>query len=374
MDESRLIAWVAGLSGAVSRGPRVLLADPGWSPDRLARAHDLLAAGVEKAQPEVLVATGGTGGELKLARLAPAALLSAARAFPAHFGIQTVNTVEVLPHWHVSGLMSRLRARVTGGTSVEVDWKSLGTTRLSASGLVVSLVPTQLQRLLDLGPGAVPWAAFSLILLGGGPAWAGLLSSARALGLPVCPCYGMTETAAMVAALTPAEFLEGLGGVGRALPHARLSVDADTGRLCIDSSSLFSGYAGGPERVGPWLTSDLGEVDGAGRVRVLGRIDDLIITGGKKVSAAWLEGRLRDLAGLADVAVVGLPDAEWGARLVACLPPGAKPPAAEALRRGLAAHEIPKAWVTVDPWPRDGRGKIDRRRLAEAAADSLRHS
>jgi o-succinylbenzoate---CoA ligase len=183
----------------------------------------------------------------------------------------------------------------------------------------------------------------------------------------------MTETAALVAAQRPEEFWAGDDSSGSALPHARIATDAD-GRVVIDGASLFHGYWPETRIAGAWRTDDLGELDAAGRLRVLGRSDALIISGGEKVNPVEVEAALREAGGaaLADVAVVGVPHAEWGSEVVA-LYPGEGDMEAK-LREGIAAMmapaKRPKRYVaiSVDQWPRDARGKVNRAVLADLAA------
>ena len=136
----------------------------------------------------------------------------------------------------------------------------------------------------------------------------------------------MTETAAMVTALRPEEFLAGRRGCGSALPHARVELDAD-GVIQIAAESLFRGYyPHWREGGGPWPTEDLGRFDEHGSLHVLGRRDAVIITGGEKIEPGEVEAVLRATGQFADVAVIGVPDAEWGEAVVACYPAGTKEP------------------------------------------------
>ena len=117
-------------------------------------------------------------------------------------------------------------------------------------------------------------------------------------------------------------------------------------------------------------TEDLGEWDAAGHLRVLGRRDAVIITGGKKVQPAEVEAALRASGEFSDVAVIGVPDAEWGQAVVACYPAGARAPDLARAVGGLAAEMKPKRFVALADWPRNAQGKLNRAALAAAVASA----
>jgi O-succinylbenzoic acid--CoA ligase len=292
--------------------------------------------------------------------------------------VQRVNAVGVLPLHHVSGLMAWMRCALTGGDYLPWDWKRLEageSPALTASGdWFLSLVPTQLQRLLAL-PDRVEWLRrFHAIFIGGGPVWPELTKTAARLQFPLSLSYGMTETAAMVAAQRPADFLAGRRDCGPALPHARIEIAPD-GAVQVTGASVFRGYWPGARAAGDFKTEDLGRLDESGRLHIVGRRDAMIITGGKKVSPLEVEAALRATGEFADVAVIGVPDAEWGQSVVACHPAGMKPPDLARVRTGLgglASHMHPKRYVAVAAWPRNAQGKLNRAALGAAVAGSSR--
>lgn len=379
MERVELIARLREFAGValVERDGACFLVDPGWGKRERAQW-----AALAERRPEnwdgrrgwLCVPTGGSSGAMKLARHDEVTLGAAVAGFCAHFGVKTVDAVGVLPAWHVSGLMAWARCAWTGGEYRAVKWKDVEEGgRPEVAGGFFSLVPTQLGRLLG-DAGAEAWLReFRAVLLGGGPAWPELLARARAARVPVALCYGMTETAALVAAQRPDEFLAGDDSCGAALPHARLAADAE-GRLEVEASSLFFGYWPGTRNAGAWRTDDLAELDAAGRLRVRGRADAMIITGGEKVNPAEVEAALRTAGGMAvtDAAVVGVPSAEWGSEVVAllCGDAAAETRLRAALGEVLSPAKRPKryVWLTADTWPRDGRGKVGRAKLADLAA------
>jgi O-succinylbenzoic acid--CoA ligase len=209
----------------------------------------------------------------------------------------------------------------------------------------VSLVPTQLRRLL--ASSALP--TFDAVLLGGAAAPADLLDRARGAGIRVVTTYGMSETSG--------------GCVYDGVPLDGVEVDADD-RIRLRGPMLATAYRHGPLRDGDgWFTTgDLGTWDGA-RLTVLGRADDVVVTGGEKVAPTAVEARLREHPAVVDVAVVGVPDPEWGQRVVAVVVlraplslAGAREHVAGPLPRAAAPREL----RVVGALPLLPSGKVDR--------------
>jgi O-succinylbenzoic acid--CoA ligase len=281
--------------------------------------------------------------------------------------------------------MAWMRAALTGGVYLPWDWKRLEAGErpiLPHQGpWFLSLVPTQLQRLLD-SPGALEWMReFQAVFVGGGPAWPALAAAAAEARLPISLSYGATETAAMVSALRPDEFLAGMRNCGAPLPHARIDLTSEGG-IRVTGESVFHGYfpnwnaKAGPSipLKGAWrgarefITGDLGEFEES-HLRILGRRDALIITGGKKVDPSEIEAALWATGEFSDVAVVGIADPEWGEAVVACYPADRKPPdlALVASRFGdLAGFKRPRRYLAVPDWPRNAQGKVNRQALLAA--------
>ncbi len=221
---------------------------------------------------------------------------------------------------------------------------------------MASMVPTMLVRLLDHDPG--PYSGLRAVLVGGGPIPAGLLERAAGAGLAVLPTYGMTETFGQVATLRPGS---PLAYRAHPLPGVSLRIEAD-GRVAIKAPQISPGYLGEPDRSEPWLvTNDLGEIDEEGALRVLGRADAVIVTGGENVDPTRVETELEAHPGVAEVVVVGVPDTEWG-MAVGCVYSGEAPPEdLEAfLRARVPSFMVPKRWLRVEKVPRTPLGKPDR--------------
>ena len=356
-------------------GPAILPLDALLPAARLAELIDALGPGdVEDAEgvttvrsgpgegvaegTAVIIGTSGSTGVPKGVELSAAALRHTARASLDRVGARPGQRwLCCLPVTHVAGLAVLVRS-LTGGTAPVLAEHADAET-VAASGCAhVSLVPTQLQRLLQ--EGAAPLAGFSSVLLGGAAAPAGLLAAARDAGVPVVTTYGMTETC---------------GGCvydGVPLDGVRAEV-RDDGRIWISGPVLFSGYRGGPRAPadGWFRTGDLGALDTAGRLTVRGRADDVINTGGHKVVPGEVAAVLQACPGVRDAAVVGQPDPEWGERVVAVVVPAdpGDPPALELLRRHvreqLPRYAIPSTVVIVDAVPMLPSGKHDIVRLRQ---------
>ena len=378
MERAELIALLRATGCAEEQGDAVFLCDPKWGVAERAEV-DRLKSKIEDRKPKIpegwlMIPSGGKSGTLKFARHDERTLGAAVRGFGKFFGLARVNAVNVLPAHHVSGLMARVRCGATGGAHVAWDWPRLEAGERpelprEAGNWVISLVPTQLQRLMA-SKEAVAWLRqFRIIFLGGGPTWPELADAAAKAELPVSLSYGMTETAAMVAALRPEEFLAGARSCGTALAHARVEINAD-GVVSVAGESVFRGYFPASSAAREFVTEDLGRIDERGHLHLLGRRDAVIITGGMKVQPAEVEAALRASGEFIDVAVVGVPDAEWGEVVVACyLATGHAPDLARAMAR-LAPHQRPKRFVAVADWPRNAQGKLNRAALVAVAAAS----
>ncbi len=381
IEERDPARFMEKFAAAVAAGADVFLADPNWGAKERAQLAALLQSKIENPKSKkhrggwLMIPTGGTSGQIKFARHDEDTVSAAVRGFTAHFGLERVNALGLLPLHHVSGLMAWMRAALTGGAFQPTAWKQIeGGERpelAAGTATVVSLVPTQLQRLLAQ-PEAVAWLrGFQIIFLGGGPSWPALLEEAARVRLRVSLSYGMTETAAMVAALTPADFLAGTRSSGAALPHARVTADAD-GVLHIAGDSIFRGYWPEWNEAREFITEDLGRLDERGHVHVLGRRDATIITGGEKVRPGDVEAALRASGEFADVAVLGVPDAEWGEMVVACYPAGGRAPELAKACAALSGPARPKRFVAVADWPRNAQGKINRAALRAAVENAPR--
>lgn len=372
--------WTTQFAHAVAgRGP-VFLANPDWGERERTQFDVLLHRHAENFDPEVgwlMIPTGGSSGEMKLARHDQATLAAATGGFLRHFGLSCVHSLGTLPRHHVGGLMAWLRSVLTGGTWLEASWRRLaegGFPALPREGMVVSLVPAQIARLRH-EPGGADWLQqFRMVLVGGAALDAATAGWARDQGIRLAPSYGATETGAMSAAMLPEAFATGVRGEGQVLPHleSRLS---EAGELGWRGASLFRGYWPETRPSGEWWSSgDMAEFDAERNLNVLGRADALINSGGEKVNPAEVERLLRALTGRDELVVLGLPDARWGERVVVA---HADEVALDldglwiTARGQIARYKWPKQAVAVEPWPINAMGKVDRRSLREAVLAAL---
>ncbi len=312
---------------------------------------------------KLVVFTSGTTGEPKGVRLTLTNLEAASRASVAHLGHGSEDRwLLAMSLAHVGGLSILVRSAYTGGSVLMLPGFEPFefATAMHGEATMISLVSTMLTRVLDIDNG--PYRGLRAVLVGGGPVPSGLLERAAEAGVPALPSYGMTETFGQVATLLPGSPLE---YKVHPLPGIELRVDPD-GRIAVAGEQVSPGYLGEPDRPDRWLTTnDLGEIGVDGSLRVTGRDDAVIVTGGLKVNPARVEAELTRYPGIGDLLVFGAPDPEWG-EIVVCAHTGAvESEAVETwLKARLAAHMVPKTWVRLDQIPRTSIGKPDRRATA----------
>jgi len=406
------LAYAAHAIAALVAGRDILLCNPRWTATERTNAETLRLSAVGHvadvappsplrpvdsppaggrrsigavSTPRILVATGGTGGVLRFATHTLDTLEAAAHALRSFTGGAPLNSLCLLPLHHIGGFQQLIRALATGGELLLADWHALAAGRRQpipavAGGWMLSLVPTQLQRLID-DPSACTWLrGFSMILLGGAPASAALLARARAERLPIAISYGASEFAAALAVQPPAAFLAGDTGL-RPLPHATVHIlDPDTatplavgelGRIEVSATSLFLGYWPELRTPGPFLTEDLGRIDATGHLHVVGRADAAINTGGEKVHPAEVEDALRATGAFTEIVVLGVPDPRWGESIAALFPSADAPDLTaveRTLRATLSPHKLPRRWFPIVDWPRTAAGKTDRAALHRLSA------
>jgi len=270
----------------------------------------------------------------------------------------------VLPLHHIGGLAILLRSAMYGTTAVlheRFDAERVVAAIEAGEVSLVSLVPTMLRRMREAGlsgPGGV-----RAILLGGGPVPRDLLEWAAAIGLPVLQTYGMTETASQIATLRAGEAVAHHGSAGRPLPGVELAVDG-AGEILVRGPMVSAGALSADG----WLhTGDRGHLDEDGFLHVEGRIDDVIVTGGENVAAVEVEQALLSHPAVADAAVAGRPDPDWGRAVTAWVVLAthvADSELAAHCRARLAGFKVPKEFIRVDELPRNAAGKLQRAKLS----------
>ncbi len=275
--------------------------------------------------PATITFTSGSSGPPKAAVLSLANHLANAAASNARLRFHAGDAwLLSVPLYHVSGLAILFRALAARAAIVVAAHRSalaeaLGHPRLTH----VSLVPTQLYRLLGDGEATAALARLRAVLLGGAPAGAALLDRASEARVPVCTTYGMTETATQIACTAPGAARATWASVGQPLAPDSVRV-TEGGGIETRGDTLFLGYLQPDGTIvrpltpdGWFATGDLGHFDDAGHLHLAGRRDNVFIVGGENVQPEHVEAVLRDCAGVEEAIVVPVDDAEYGARPVA---------------------------------------------------------
>lgn len=273
----------------------------------------------------LLMASSGSSGEPRLIMLTAANLQAAAEASMHCVPLRTADCwLACLPLFHIGGFSIPVRCDLAGaealllpGFDVESVWQALHDEQVTH----LSLVPTMLAKLLEHSTASPP-CSLRHVLVSGAALSADLAARAIASGWPLQPSYGLTEAASQAATLPffPANWLP--GQVGPPLPGMEVALNED-GRLQIRGPMVMLGYANQARRPGDGLkdgwfvTQDLATLASDGSVRIIGRADAVIISGGKKVQPAKVEEQLLYCPGVSDVVVYGRPDAVWGELVVA---------------------------------------------------------
>jgi o-succinylbenzoate---CoA ligase len=299
----------------------------------------------------LVIETSGSTGRPKRVVLSRRAMRASALATQARLG-GPGQWVLNLPPTFVAGVQVLYRSVVAGTEPVVTD--DVVAAREQVNGrCYLSLVPTQLNRLVKEPAAVRALAGFDAVLVGGGPLGRDTRSLAEEAGVAVVQTYGMSETCG--------------GCVYDGRPLDGVEVRIQGGEVLLRGPVLFDGYEDEPERTaaalhdGWFRTDDLGFVDEAGCLHVTGRADDMIISGGVKVPGPTVAERLRRLGSLREAEVLGVPDEEWGERVVAFVVGEA---GLEEVREHVAA-ELPREWaprqvVEVAGIPLLENGKVDR--------------
>lgn len=394
----------------------------------LARRIPARASGRSVGVDMVLRTSGSTTGAGKLVGVSMDALVASARATHKRLGGPGI-WVLALPAYHAAGVQVLVRAAVAGthvfnaykeggfdpqhvaqvidaacvaaadcdadssfdddavsscagGAGGEAEGALAADDSGRACPVYTSLVPTQLRRALDDEQLRGALARLDAVLIGGAAADAQLLEQAKAAGIRVVTTYGMSETC---------------GGCvydGQPLPGVSMDVDQATGAIWLSGPMLATGYLGDEERTRRcfvsrpqageparrwFITSDRGHIVD-GRLQVLGRLDDVIISGGIKVEPGPIEALLALNPLVSECAVVGLPDLQWGQVVTAVVVPASMPGLGRVdegailaqirvyLEQKLSGAQCPKQVLLADALPYKGIGKVDRRALAQSLA------
>ena len=362
-------------------------ADAGASTAALAAADPESVTPVARSldDPQCLLFTSGTTGRPKAVALTVGNLLASAAASAFRLGVLPDDRwLDPLPMYHMGGLAPVIRSAVYGTTVVlQRDFDAAATADALAErdATGTSLVPTMLRRMLDARAGDGLADSLRFVLLGGAPAPDELVERCADAGVPVCPTYGMTETASQIATARPDEAVDHLGTVGR--PHSVTDVTVvgadgeecapgDPGELVVDGPTVTPGYYGDSDAATDAFgergldTGDVGYVDEGGRLFVLNRRSDRIVTGGENVDPGEVADALREHPAVRDAAVVGLDDPDWGERVAALIAGDLDEGAVrDHLDGRLAPYKRPKTVGFADELPRTASGTIERDAVRE---------
>ncbi len=418
------VDFLAGVWAALLAGWNIALANANWGFQEWQSAYQLIQPHItwhtlspsnpnlsflerqksesplpQSAFPAILIPTGGSSGQIKFTHHTWQTLTTSVTGFHQHFlPTQTpITACCILPLYHVSGFLQVLRTALTHGQLLLTPFKTLFPPSLiphlplpqpsTAAAPFLSLVPTQLERLLNAKQAPL-LTQFHAVLLGGAPPWPSLLERAIAHHIPLCLSYGMTETAAMVTATDPQAFLQGCKtlGSGHEMPHASVQIEragqvlpaGEIGQVVIRSGAIALGYYSAPSpdfAPNTFYTDDLGYLDADGNLHITGRASGKIISGGENIFPDEVEAALRSTGQVNDVCVLGLPHPIWGEAVSAAYvpkdetvsPARLKAALVENTAAGRAAllsrYKVPKYWFALAQLPRNAQGKLNRSAL-----------
>ncbi len=351
------------------------------------RALESERSAAEPDPPLAILFTSGTGGRAKGAVLGPEAFTASALASERLLGLAPGDLwLACMPLFHVGGLSILIRSVLAGSGVLlmpRFDEAEASALLDREPVTMLSVVANMLQRLLDLRGARRAPPCLRAVLLGGGPAGTALMARAIRMGFPLAPTYGLTEAASQVATRRPEAPAPDLQSGLEALPGTRIEVVDESGsalapgmvgEIRVAGSTLMRGYLDAPEQTAEtlrdgWLhTGDVGVLDARGRLRVLDRRSDLIVSGGENVYPAEIEAVLEGHPDVAEAGVGAQADERFGARPIAyvvmragaCFEPAAL---VEYCAARLARYKLPVRIERRDALPRNAAGKLSRRAL-----------
>jgi O-succinylbenzoic acid--CoA ligase len=364
-DRTSVVVIVAGPRAGVAIAPQ-----PTHTSTHLDRIDQ---GGGGGAPARVVLDTSGTGGRRRSCVLTSGNVAAAVAASRGRLGNGSDDRwLLCLPLHHVAGVSILWRSFEAGGTVViEAGFDADRVARRLAEGSVTfaSLVPTMLHRILRSRPG--PYRNhLGAVLVGGAGAGTSVVREALDAGLPVLPTYGMTEACSQIATVAPGRARQDLGTVGTPLDTMTVSIRSaqgepcppgTTGRIVVAGPAVSPGNLGEPHREGVHVTGDLGHFDAEGRLVVVGRSDDMVISGGENVMPLAIAEVIEQNPAVHRCAVFGVPDPEWGQVVAAAVTGEALD---EQRLRGwaelrLSPAEVPRVWLIKDDLPELETGKVD---------------
>ena len=363
----------------------------------LSNWHDFVGSGSARQLPVVrpeaiaqIQYTSGTTGFPKGACLKHRGLANNARLYAETIGAREGDVwINAMPMFHTAGCgLATLGALQTGGTQVMApgfDADQMLDLFEQLRGTIMLCVPTMLTRMLEVQEKTPrDLTSWRLVTLGGAPVPVELVRSAQYIaGVEVGIGFGQTESSPYLTHTLPADpHPQWAETIGRPLPQTEIKIVDPasgavqpigvSGEICARGYCIMAGYHDSDEATKSaidtegWLhTGDIGSMDEYGYCRVLGRLRDMIIRGGENVYPREIEDVLITHPRVADAAVVGIPDADWGETVAACIrPSGAQQLSSEELadycRARLAGYKVPRRWHFMEAFPQTASGKIQK--------------
>jgi O-succinylbenzoic acid--CoA ligase len=330
-----------------------------------------------------VVLTSGSSGLPKGVALGRRAFRASAEASAHNLGWQTDDRwLLCLPYSHVGGLSVLTRClqarRAVVMAPAHADRRSLLDIVEQRRVTLASLVPAQLARWLQITPSWSPPEALRAVLVGGAPCRRDLLEEARSRRVPVLCTYGLTEACSQVCTQRYGTSPLGLDDCGPPLRGVEVACPGDL--IHVRGPTLLSTYLPAvdpnPQPREKWhFTGDRGSFDELGNLRVLGRADDVIITGGQNVSAHAVEQGVLGCAGVKAACIVPIPDPVWGQLIAAVVvldptQPGSIEEVEREAERRLGRLKRPRRWLVVDALPMTPNGKVDRHACTQQIVQS----
>lgn len=311
--------------------------------------------------PFLYFQSGGTSGSKKWVQHHFISMQFAVDGLMEYLDVSYLSSWCCLPLNHVGGMMQVMRAKRTGGKVFFIDYRNLfSEIGDDANGKWLSLVPTQLFRLVKNKVSLNNLRRFRGIFLGGAALSENLICKCRKEELPVYPTYGMSETCGMVTILNKNNFLNGEDGVGLPLSHAKLKVTHENSRILVKCKSMaLNAFAENDPKDSWLLTPDYGRQDGKGNWQIDGRSDRVIISGGKNINLDEIENFFLKCEFIESCLISHRQDEEWGDCMIFYgTPKTANLKLLKSYAKNyLKNYQIPKVWNLADELPLSEMGK-----------------
>ncbi|MFL2520883.1 MAG: o-succinylbenzoate--CoA ligase [Halobacteriales archaeon] len=326
----------------------------------------------------LLFTSGTTGSSPKTVSLTYRNLLSSSISSALRLKTDSNDVwILYLPLHHMGGLSPLFRSIISGTTIATIDSPSPQNLQLCMQKYNItclSAVPTLLTTLINE---QVDLSTLRLLLLGGGPIPENLIAQCKSLSIPAYPTYGATEASSQIATATPFDLIKNPGTVGRPLNSLNLTIqneqnqlvnEGELGEIIVSGPMVSKGYFPPDAHSSLKLSNHTFRTGDIGYMRdgflwIMGRIDDLIITGGEKVYPVEIENILSAHPAVSDVAVFSEPDDRWGSKIVAIVVKNSPILSEEELlsfcHKKLSKYKIPKTIHFVDSIPRTVTGTFN---------------